>query len=421
AGHNLREHVARRREARRLRPAHVVSGGVRRSIGRERRHSPRHDDVPWQVRAAVVQVQRRLGARLALLQLEAVLEVPHHVAHGRPLLAVVREAPPGGLRELPERVRAGVAGDGRVDDLVEPAPPAPLHRPLREVDLVGREALVDRRPRAQHLEEDDAEGVDVGAVGELPRLEVLRVEVAEAALHRRAHVRLPRRWPDAGQPEVGHLRHEAVAEEDVRRLDVAVDDVIGVAGVQVVEPLRRADADLQPLLPRQRRRRRRRGVGAVQVAPQGAVRHELVHEDHLRPLVAVADERDEVAVADAGEHQDLSLELREPLPGRALGALHGDAGAVAEHAAVHVPEPADAEDVCVVEVPRRHHDLGERDVELHVHPPRRDHGAAERALAVRRERRPRRPHALLLLLLRHRQRRPPLSPPHKQYAQCHTC
>uniref|UniRef100_A0A8R7QNF9 Uncharacterized protein n=1 Tax=Triticum urartu TaxID=4572 RepID=A0A8R7QNF9_TRIUA len=132
---------------------------------------------------------------------------------------------------------------------------------------------------------------------------------------------------------------------------------------QVVQAPRRADADLQPLPPRQRRL-----VGAVQVAPQRAFLHVLVHQDHLRLLAAVADERHQVPVPDAGQHHDLRLELRQPLLRGAGGALHRHGRAVTEHALVHVPETAHADEVALVEVVRGGLDLRQRDVQLHAHP-----------------------------------------------------
>ncbi|KAF7062352.1 hypothetical protein CFC21_068961 [Triticum aestivum] len=337
-------------------------------------HPPRHDHVGGELRGDGAAVLERVPVDVRLLQLQAVLEVPQHVAHGRPVRAVVGQAPLGRLGELAQRVVVHLAGDPGVGDLVEL--PLPVHPdgPLGDVDLVAVQALVDDRARAEHLEEHHAEGVDVGAVRELLRLEVFGVEVPEAALDGRADVRLPQRRPDARETEVGHLGDDRAAagaaaavgaEEDVGGLDVAVDDVLGVAAVQVVQAPGGADADLEPLLPRERRL----VVGAaVQVAPQRALLHVLVHQNHLRLLVAVADERDEVPVPDAGQHHDLRVELRQALLGGAHGALHSHGRAVRERALVHVAEPADADEVAVVEVVRGGLELRQRDVQLGAHP-----------------------------------------------------
>ncbi|KAM3316447.1 hypothetical protein ACQJBY_034518 [Aegilops geniculata] len=335
-----------------------------------RGHPPRHDHVGGELRGDGAAVLEGVPVDVRLLQLQAVLEVPEHVAHGRAVGAVVRQAPLGRLGELAQRVVVDLAGDPGVGDLVELPLPVHPHGPLGDVDLVAVQALVDDRARAEHLEEHHAEGVDVGAVRELLRLEVLGVQVPEAALHRRADVRLPQRRPDARQPEVGHLGYDGAAavvgaEEDVGGLDVAVDDVLGVAAVQVVQAPGGADADFEPLLPGERRL----VVGAaVQVAPQRALLHVLVDQDHLRLLVAVADERHQVAVPDAGQHHDLRVELGQALLGGAHGALHGHGRAVGERALVDVAEPADADEVAVVEVVRGGLELRQRDVQLGAHP-----------------------------------------------------
>ncbi|CAM0870294.1 unnamed protein product, partial [Alopecurus aequalis] len=336
-----------------------------------RRHPPGHDDAGGELRGDGAAVLEGVPVDVRLLQLQAVLQVPHHLAHGRPVHAVVGEALLGGLGELAQRVLVHLVGDPGVGDLGQLPFAVHPQRPLGDVDLVALQALVDHWPRAEHLEEHDAEGVHVGAVRQLLRLEVLRVQVPEASLDGRAHVRLPERRPDPRQPEVGHLRDHAAAaavagaKEDVGGLDVAVDDVLRVSAVQVLQAPRRADADLQPLLPRQRRL-----VGAVQVAAQRALLHVLVHQDHLRLLVAVADERHQVPVPDARQHHDLRLELREPLLGCPHGALHrhGRAAVAGEHALVHVPEPAHADEVALVEVVRGGLDVGQRDVQLRAHP-----------------------------------------------------
>ncbi|BAF18570.1 Os06g0126100 [Oryza sativa Japonica Group] len=307
-------------------------------------------------RAGAVVVGWLVGplGRVGVLQLERVLEVPEHVAHGDPVAAELGEALLGGLGELVERLLVHRPGELGVHDLLDEALPLPLHPPLGEADLLARQLRVDGRPRAQRLEEHDAEGVDVGLVRQLLAPEVLRVEVAEAALDGGADVQLVHPGAVLGQPKVGYLCDEVVVEEDVGGLDVAVDDPLRRAGVQVVEAAGGADADLQPLLPRQRRQ-----VLAVDVVAEGAIVHVLVDEDHLGVLVAVADEGDEVAVAELGQHLDLGVELVDPLLRLRVPALHGDLGAVVDLADVDVAEAADADDGALLEVLGRGLDLGE--------------------------------------------------------------
>ena len=55
--------------------------------------------------------------------------------------------------------------------------------------------------------------------------------------------------PSPGKPEVADLWLEVPVQQDVARLDVAVDYV---AGVQVAQPASGAQGNVGPLLPRQR-------------------------------------------------------------------------------------------------------------------------------------------------------------------------
>jgi len=100
----------------------------------------------------------------------------------------------------------------------------------------------------------------------------------------------------------------------------------------------------------------------VEVVVEGAVGHELVHEDALAAVGAEAEEADEVLVVDAGEQRQLGDEGRLVVAARAprrrggggggraagvaaLGALDGDLAAVGEGRAVHGAEAAGADAV----------------------------------------------------------------------------
>ncbi|WVZ72367.1 LOW QUALITY PROTEIN: hypothetical protein U9M48_020839 [Paspalum notatum var. saurae] len=249
------------------------------------------------VRASPMRVQRRrqlmhqvqaadVGEVEAavVLQPQHELQAPHDVLHRRPVRAALREALGRRLPVLPQRLRPHRRGDTPVDDLVQLAPALPVQGPLHQVHHRLGEPGVHDGARAQRLQEHDAEGVDVGLGRQLPGARVVRVHVPEAALHGRADVRLAQLRPGLGQPEVGDLGGQAAVQQDVGRLHVAVDHRLGQRRVQVEQAPRRARAGLQPLRPAERALRR--GRAAVQPAPERALLHVLVQQDHLVALVA---------------------------------------------------------------------------------------------------------------------------------------
>ncbi len=103
----------------------------------------------------------------------------------------------------------------------------------------GGVARAERVPAGESLPEDHADGPDVGGGGRLVPVEALGGDVGERAGH----------VSDRGQRvELGHLREAEVeqadvdlvrlAEQDVRRLHVAVDDAAAVGVRERVEQLR---------------------------------------------------------------------------------------------------------------------------------------------------------------------------------------
>ncbi|KAJ6825720.1 uncharacterized protein M6B38_335115 [Iris pallida] len=233
-----------------------------------------------------------------------------------------------------------------------------MPRPLCQAHLLHGERLVQRGTGAQHLEQDHAEGVHVRLVRELPTPEVLGIEIPEAPLDRRANVGVL--WGRAGlrQPEVRNLGDPVPVQKNVGGLDVAVDDAVLRSGVEVVQPPCGSDTYLQPLLPRQRRL-----LGLVQVIAEGPVSHVVVNQDHFPVLFAVADERDQVAVAELRQHLDFGLELPDSLPRQGVPSLdrHSRRSAV-EVPAEDVSEPPNAEEQGLVETVGGRFDLGEREV-----------------------------------------------------------
>ncbi|KAH0451130.1 hypothetical protein IEQ34_018429 [Dendrobium chrysotoxum] len=83
------------------------------------------------------------------------------------------------------------------------------------------------------------------------------------------------------QAKVGDLDAAAVVKENVLRLDVAVDDLLVAAEVEVGEPTRRADGNVHPLLPFEHR-----AGGAEQGAVQGPTVHVFVYEHPAATLGA---------------------------------------------------------------------------------------------------------------------------------------
>ena len=106
----------------------------------------------------------------------------------------------------------------------------------------------ERQRAGRHLVEHDAEREQVGARVELPAARLLGRHVRHRAQRRPRHrhslamrglVRRRRLGPldQLRQAEVEHLGLAARRHEDVRRLDVAVDDALGVRGVERVGDL----------------------------------------------------------------------------------------------------------------------------------------------------------------------------------------
>jgi hypothetical protein len=140
------------------------------------------------------------------VELQSVLEVAEHVAHGGAQVAIVFQAALSCVDERRQRTLTDLLElEMGVDDLVQESEAMPLHGPFGEVDMVAREARIDHWARAEDFEEQNAERVDVGLVGEELAAEVLGVEVAEAALDDCAHVGSVERWPELREAEVRDL------------------------------------------------------------------------------------------------------------------------------------------------------------------------------------------------------------------------
>ena len=163
-----------------------------------------------------------------------------------------------------------------------------------------REAAQRQLP-GQHLVEDDAQRVDVGPVIDLQRpLHLLRGHVVQRAHH------LPRPGQrevagvaaqQLGQAEVGDLHAALAVQQDVLRLDVAVDDALLVGVLQGVADLRH---DPQRLL--------RLQVAVAQQLPQVDAVHVLHDEVVEAAGLAEIVDGDDVGMAEPGQGAGLAVE-----------------------------------------------------------------------------------------------------------------
>ncbi|BAS95213.1 Os05g0550900, partial [Oryza sativa Japonica Group] len=162
------------------------------------------------------------------------------------------------------------------------------------------------------LHEHHAEAVHIALVRELVALVVLRIHIPAAhgvpwrALRRGGDVRGVTR-EEAGEAEVGDLHVEVGVEEDVVGLDVAVHDGRRLDGVEVRQRGGGLDGDVEAERPCQGALRR---AVAVQVVRDGAVGHELVHQQQLPAAAGRAPvEQHEVRVAQPRQYRRLVHEL----------------------------------------------------------------------------------------------------------------
>jgi hypothetical protein len=236
------------------------------------------------------------------------LERRDDVAHERPCLGVAAEAvvrEHGDLVHGPGR-QVVVAGDQ--PGIHDPHGPLLVRqhreRPVGECLLPRRAGPVQRPPPGEQLQQHDAIGVHVAHRREVARHHVLGRGVAVGAHHAGGDVGAVAHGPGLGEPEVRELGGEALVQQDVGRLEVAVDHG-GLRLVEERQPARCAQRDPHSRRPGQRRRRAGEEVGLH--AAQGRV---LVHQDAVLALAAVAHQLHQVRVGKLTEKDHLRLLIK---------------------------------------------------------------------------------------------------------------
>uniref|UniRef100_A0A453LEN4 Uncharacterized protein n=1 Tax=Aegilops tauschii subsp. strangulata TaxID=200361 RepID=A0A453LEN4_AEGTS len=251
---------------------------------------------------------------------------PEHLddlGHGRPALRAALRAQHGRLDHCPELHGVEPPGEPGVGEAV---PLAALHerpRPLHDLALDAARQLLQRAARADELQQQHAEAVDVAALGDLPPHGVLRRQVPERALDPRGEVGDALR-DELGEAEVGHLGHEVRVQEHVAGLDVAVDDVRAGLVVQVREALGGAERDGEAAWPVERRvlLGGRGAAVRVEVSEEAVVGHVVVDDEPLVAAGVEAAEAEQVLVPDTAQDLHLNGELHLRLGRHRLQPLH---------------------------------------------------------------------------------------------------
>ena len=154
--------------------------------------------------------------------------------------------------------------------------------------LGGRRLALEGAPAGEELVGDDGQRVAVACGRRLVALRLLGGEVAGRSEHgpRRSHA--GRLVDDARDPEVDDLEPVGAVEEEVRRLDVSMDDAVAVRGVEGFGRLREPGERLL-------------GVDAAAPGADGQCpAREMLH-DRERPTLVLADVEDRDHVRLAGE------------------------------------------------------------------------------------------------------------------------
>ena len=210
----------------------------------------------------------------------------------------------------------------------------------RDGDLV---LALERHVAGEHLEEHDAQRVEVGLAGDGAAERLLGRDVVGRAEHAAVggQALLVQR---AGDPEVRDLRRALLVDEHVLRLDVAVDDLALVRGAERARDLDRVGDRLGD---------RQARVAADALLERLAL--DVLEDDVRRRMVRVAllagvDDADDVRVVELRDRARLAAEALELVGVAGDLAVHElDRDLALEHrveGAVHRRHAADP-DLCV--------------------------------------------------------------------------
>ncbi|OAY71594.1 hypothetical protein ACMD2_23265 [Ananas comosus] len=312
--------------------------------------------------------RRRRAPNLRHLGRVAAVEVAHHLPHG----GARRRGGVGAHEPHLDRdhglVPVVVPAQPRVHRLRPPPRGPALPDPLHEDELLGRRLGVDGAAPARGLERQRPEGEHVGRGGGAPRAGHLGRQVPERA-HDARRARVGPVLVELGEAEVAEAPVEVRVEEHVARLHVAVDHHVLPLLVEVEQRRRHPAQDPEPLRPRQQAPPPPPHAAALlgllvllravaeEVLVEAPVGHVVVDEEEVAAAPAPALELDEVAVAEAPDGRDLRHELADPLPRLVRHPLHRHLRARArarpgERPLVHLPEPAEPQELLVPEPPR---------------------------------------------------------------------
>jgi hypothetical protein len=249
-----------------------------------------------------------------------------------------RLVPLGMLDVFHQRVDIGVASDGVLaqagrDDRVQVAGQPPCrNRRIRSCrsraqrrrfvmhdllhDAADRKALAaPGTSSAQQLEQQDPERIDVGGDGDGLSGQLFRGRiVGRERGHRCVGDALPARIEPLGDAEVEQLHSSFGGDQDVSRLQVAVDDQVAM---RVVDRLAHLQEERQPIV--------QAGMPALAMLDDGFAAHVLDHSPQpaVRRGAAIQQARD-AGMVQGRERLPLGMKARDVRRGVAVQQLQGD-------------------------------------------------------------------------------------------------
>ncbi len=185
---------------------------------------------------------------------------------------------------------------------------------------LDRRAAAERRPELEHVGEEAADRVEVGARPHRQRATLLRAHVLRRPrdhVLRRERRPLVARVVDVGQAEVDHLHRglrRRAGEEHVVRLEIAMDDAVRVRDLERVEELREDGHHLG---------QRRRRVVLVQPRRQGSPFEVLHHQVKGAAIGTEVEDAHRVGVVEQRRRVRLVPEAPHVVGHRRDGRVHG--------------------------------------------------------------------------------------------------